>query len=151
MPRRQSLSAAQRSALLAIPSEAAQLAHHYTLTPRDRALIRARRGAHNQLGFAVQWAYLRFPGQPMGADDIPPPSLVDFLAQQLRMESDAWTEYALRDETRREHARELQGAFGYRSFTVVEYRRLRDWLTDLASQTHNAVSLAEQLIERLRA
>ena len=54
------------------------------------------------------------------------------------------------DETRREHALELQSVFGYRPFTIAEYRKVRRWLTDLALQTNKALALAEQLIERLR-
>lgn len=63
----------------------------------------------------------------------------------------AWDEYASRDETRREHALELQAALGLRTFTVPEYRTLRRWLTDLAMRTHKPLALAEQLIERLRS
>lgn len=118
----------------------------------DRApTSNVERGARNQLGFAVQLAYLRFPGQPMSADDVPLPQLVSFMARQLRVKATAWTDYALRDETRREHALELQAAFGYESFTVAAYRRVRGWLTDVALQTHKPVSLAEQLVERLRS
>ena len=58
---------------------------------------------------------------------------------------------ASRDETRREHALELQSVSGYRPFTIAEYRRLRGWLTDLALQTNKALALAEQLIESLRS
>lgn len=54
-------------------------------------------------------------------------------------------------ETRREHALELQEMFGYRPFTIAEYRRLRGWLTDLALQTNEASALAEQLIGSLRS
>ena len=151
MPRRQMLSAAQRATLLSIPTDDAQLVRHYTLTARDRSIIRAKRGARNQLGFAVQLAYLRFPGRPLSAEDVPPPQLVSFIARQLRVKAAAWTDYALRDETHREHALELQAAFGYESFTVAAYRRVRAWLTDVALQTHNAVSLAGQLVERLRS
>jgi Domain of unknown function (DUF4158) len=39
----------------------------------------------------------------------------------------------------------------YRPFTIAEYRRLREWLTDLALQTNKALALAEQLIESLRS
>lgn len=150
MPRRQLLSPVQRATLLSIPTDTTQLARHYTLTARDRSLIRAKRGAHNELGFAIQLAYLRFTGQPMSANTEPPPQLVSFMARQLRLKATAWADYALRDETRREHAVELQAAFGYETFTVATYRRVRGWLTELALQTHKAVSLAEQLVERLR-
>jgi hypothetical protein len=81
----------------------------------------------------------------------PPAELLAHVARQIQVDPGAWTEYATRDETRREHALELQGIFGYRPFTIAEYRRLRGWLTDLAPQTNKASALAEQLIESLRS
>ena len=81
----------------------------------------------------------------------PPSELLTFVAQQVGVAPNAWTEYAARDETRREHALELQSVFGYRPFTIAEYRKVRGWLTDLALQTNKALALAEQLIERSAA
>ena len=76
--------------------------------------------------------------------------LLAFVAEQVSVTTNAWTEHAARDETRREHALELQSVFGYRPFTTAEYRKVRGLLTDLALQTNKALALAEQLIERLR-
>jgi Domain of unknown function (DUF4158) len=73
------------------------------------------------------------------------------VAQQVGVDPNVWAEYAARDETRREHALELQSVFGYRPFTIGEYRKVRRWLTDLALQTNKALALAEQLIELPRS
>jgi hypothetical protein len=69
----------------------------------------------------------------------PPAELLAHVARQVQVDPNAWTAYAARDETRREHALELQSIFGYRPFTIIEYRRLRGWLTDLALQTNKAL------------
>ncbi len=151
MPRKAVLSAAQQAALIALPSAEHDLRLHYTLSENDLAIIRSKRGPHNRLGFAIQLCYLRFPGQAMTLEAEPPAELLAHVAQQIQVTPDAWTEYASRDETRREHALELQSVFGYRPFTIAEYRRLRGWLTDLALQTNKALALAEQLIESLRS
>ena len=151
MPRKAVLSAAQHAALIALPSADHDLRLHYTLSENDLAIIRSKRGPHNRLGFAIQLCYLRFPGQAMTLEAKPSAELLAHVAQQIRVAPDTWTEYASRDETRREHALELQAVFGCRSFTVAEYRRLRGWLTDLALQTNKALALAEQLIESLRS
>ena len=150
MPRRAVLSAAQQAALTALPTAEHDLRLHYRLSENDLSIIRSKRGAHNRLGFAIQLCYLRFPGQAMSLEAEPPVELLAHVAQQIQVDPDAWSEYAVRDETRREHAIELQSIFGYRPFTTAEYRGLRGWLTDLALQTNKASVLAEELIESLR-
>jgi TnpA family transposase len=122
---------AQREALLAIPVDRAALIEHYVLSEQDISLIRQRRGDHNRLGIAVQLALLRFPGTALQADETPPKELINFLALQLRVSSSAWDEYAQRDETRREHLLELQTHYGFRSFTLGQYRSLATWLFPL--------------------
>jgi len=151
MPRKAVLSVAQQAALTALPAAEHDLRLHYTLSENDLSIIRSKRGAHNRLGFAIQLCYLRFPGQAMNLEAEPPAELLAYVAQQIQVNPNAWTEYAARDATRREHAIELQSIFGYRPFTIAEYRRLRGWLTDLALQSNKAVALAEQLIESLRS
>jgi hypothetical protein len=151
MPRKAVLSAAQQAVLIALPSADHDLRLNYTLSENDLAIIRTKRGPHNRLGFAIQLCYLRFPGQAMTLEAEPSAELLAHVAKQIQVAPDTWTEYASRDETRREHALELQSVFGYRPFTIAEYRRLRGWLTDLALQTNKALALAEQLIESLRS
>ncbi|NRO98794.1 Tn3 family transposase [Paraburkholderia sp. NMBU_R16] len=150
MPRRESLSAVQREALVALATGPEEIALHYRLDESDLALIRQRRGAHNRLGFAIQLCYLRYPGIQLTPDAEPPTVLLEYIGQQLRVKPSVWSEYAKRDETRREHALELQQAFGYRSFTVADYRHVRAWLTELALQTNSAVMLSQQLVDELR-
>ena len=74
----------------------------------------------------------------------PSAEMLAHVAQQVDVNPNAWTEYAARDETRREHALELQSVFEYRSVTIDEYRKVRGWLTDLALQTNKALALAEE-------
>jgi hypothetical protein len=150
MPRRSLLTAAQLETLFAFPVTAVAIARHYTFDERDLAIIGQRRGAHNRLGFAVQLCYLRYPGQALAPDRPPPDNLLAYVSQQLGAKPSSWAKYAQRDETRREHALELQAAFGYRPFTAVEYRRHRGTLTQLALQTNKGVVIAQQLIEMLR-
>jgi Domain of unknown function (DUF4158) len=150
MPLKAVLSPDHLAALTALPSAEHDLRLHYTLSENDLSVIRSKRGRHNRLGFAIQLCYLRFPGQAITLEAEPPTELLAHVAQQIQVDPDAWTEYAARDETRREHAIELQSIFGYRPFTIAEYRGLRGWLTDLALQTNKASVLAEELIESLR-
>lgn len=54
---------------------------YYTLSEEDIKIIRQQRSATNQLGFAVQLAYLRFPGRPVASGEKYPIFLVSLLAK----------------------------------------------------------------------
>jgi TnpA family transposase len=54
MPRRTLLSSEQRTRLLAIPIDPAEMARHYVLSTEDLTVIRAKRRTVNRLGFAIQ-------------------------------------------------------------------------------------------------
>ena len=74
------------------------------------------------MGFAVQLCYLRFPGVVLGLDQLPPPSLLAFVATQLKLAVPDWSAYGQREQARREHLSELQAAFGFRTFGLPHYR-----------------------------
>lgn len=61
MPRRNLLTPAERTGLLAFPATDDKLIQHYTFAEPDLPVIRQRRSSHNRLGFAVQLCYLRYP------------------------------------------------------------------------------------------
>jgi hypothetical protein len=46
------------------------------------SLERQHRGIHNQLGFAVQFCYLRFPERTLGVEEVPPPEILGLVAAQ---------------------------------------------------------------------
>src|SRR5258708_9476812 len=118
MPRPELLSPAQRAALMAPASDLNECIRYYTLSANDLHLIRQHRGVHNQLGLAVQLCYLRFPGRTLGVEEVPRPEIVGFVAAHLGLPVSAWSEYAKRDQTRREHLQELQRHSGLRLLTV---------------------------------
>src|SRR5208283_3220961 len=120
MSRRTLLSAEQRDRLFAIPVERAEMARHYVLGADDLAFIRSKRRGMNRLGFAVQLCLLRYPGQGLGPGDRPPEAMIAFVAEQVGVPPSAFADYALRDQTRREHAAELQAALGIRRFGLAD-------------------------------
>jgi hypothetical protein len=144
------LSSSQRDAFEAIPLDRADLMKHYILSVQDLSLIRRRRGGQNRLGLAVQLALLRFPGRALLPEETPPAELLAFLARQLGVPVTAWTSYAERDETRREHLAELQLHYGLKSFRIGQYRALGAWLLPTALQTNRGVVLVGAAIEELR-
>jgi hypothetical protein len=122
MPRRILLSAEARSRLFGIPTERAEMARHYVPDTVDLALVRARRRAVNRLGFAVQLCLLRHPGMGLRPGEQPPGPMIAFVAEQLDVPSAAFADYAVRDQTRREHAAELAAAMRLRSFRLADWR-----------------------------
>src|ERR1700677_3409407 len=82
-----------------------EMARHYVLSTDDLEVIRTKRRPINRLGFAIQLCLLRHPGQGMGPGEYPPPDVIAFMAHQLGLSSAKYGDYALRDQTRREHAR----------------------------------------------
>lgn len=150
MPRRSILSAAERDSLLAIPTDMDDLIRRYAFDDDDLKAIRQHRGAHNQLGFAIQLCYMRQPGTALGPEDVPPFALINVVVNQLELPDVRWEDYGRREETRREHLLELQARLGVRPFTMADYRNAVAMLTDVALQTDKGVVLARTLIEDLR-
>jgi Domain of unknown function (DUF4158) len=65
MARRPQLTAGERRLFFGIPDDPDGLARQYTFTRSDQDLVSGRRGAANQLGFAVQLALLRAARVPL--------------------------------------------------------------------------------------
>jgi len=150
MPRRSTLSTAERESLLAFPDTEDQLIRHYTLNESDLSMVRQHRGDHNRLGFAVQLCCLRFPGCVLPTDAEPPAPLLTSVGHQLHIDPGVWPQYGQRPETRREHLVELQAWLSLTPFAIGDYRRLVQELAEVARQTDRGIVLAETLIGLLR-
>ena len=150
MSRRTLLSAEQRDRLFAIPVERAEMARHYLLGADDLALIRFKRRGMNRLGFAVQLCLLRYPGQGLGPGDRPPEAMIMFVAEQVGVPPSVFTGYALRDQTRREHAAELQAALGMRRFGFADWRACLRVGTDAAWATDRGEAIVRAMLALLR-
>ena len=72
MPRRHILTARQRHALLALPTDEASLLKQYTLAADDLEHIGHRRRRHNRLGLALQLCALRYPGRLLSPGEVIP-------------------------------------------------------------------------------
>lgn len=151
MPRRSILSVTEKQNLLAFPDNKDELIRHYTFSDTDLAIIRQRRGATNQLGFAVQLCCMRYPGVIFGVHDDPFSPLLKLVADQLKIAPDAWQNYGQREQIRREHLSELQTVFGFQSFsTLNHYKAAVNSLDELAWQTDKGIVLAMKLAQGLR-
>ena len=146
MPRRSILSATERASLLSMPQAQDDLIRLYTLSDADLAVIGQHRGAANRLGFAVQLCYMRFPGVMFESGDVPPNALLALIASQLKVSQNAWGEYGSRENTRREHLIELQTVYGFKPFTMRDYRPAVHSMTEIAMRTDKGIVLARALV-----
>ncbi len=150
MPRQELLTESQRLSLQSPASDERTMVRHYTLSSEDLALINRRRGEPNRLGFALMLCYLRFPGRILQQGEEPPAELCAFVAEQLGLDAAHFGDYAERDQTRREHALEIQAALGLRPLSRALYRELTAWLLPTALATDHGPTLVAILIEELR-
>src|ERR1019366_5557352 len=150
-PPRTLLSSEQRTRLFAIPSDSVEMVRHYVLGAEDLALIRTKRRSINRLGFAVQLCLLRYPGLGMGPAEQPPEAMIAFVANQLSVPAAAFADYAQRDQTRREHAVELQRYLCLRSFGLADWRACLRVGTDAAWATDRGEPIVQAMLAHLRA
>ena len=150
MPRRNILTDRQRAVLFDLPTDQSALLRHYTLADDDLEIIRARRRPHNRFGFALQLCALRYPGRLLAPGEVIPEAVTRFLAAQLGLRPDDLTDYAAREETRREHLAALREIYGYKMFTGRGSRDLKVWLEDTAETSRSNEDLARCFVEQCR-
>ncbi|MGO2643135.1 Tn3 family transposase [Brevibacterium aurantiacum] len=145
------LTDTERTELLAIPESPDELIEHHTLTDDDLFVVGSRRGAVNRLGLAVQICLLRSPGIALTPDLEVPPAMLRWVADQLGTGTATWAGYALREETRWEHAAIARAHTGVESFSATAYMALVDHVAMLALSTDVALTLAREAVRWLRA
>jgi TnpA family transposase len=153
MARQELLTNVQRKELYALPKyiNDRNAIRYYTLSDEEVKVVYQQRGGANRLGFAIQIAYLRFPGRSLASGEVIPDYLVHRVADQLSIVPSAIHNYAKnRDVTRREHLSKIRKTFHYRSFTIREYRELAQWLLPTAMVTDKDHVLVEVLMAEMR-
>ncbi|PWN60067.1 Tn3 family transposase, partial [Chryseobacterium phosphatilyticum] len=150
----QLLTESERDQILAVPSERDHLARLYTFEPSDIEIIGARRERRNQLGVALQLALLRHPGitlaqliQDKGAI---PHDLAAFVAEQLGLHVTDLANYAARDQTMTDHARELAMRAGLRGPTRADIPFMIEAAAKTAWATDKGMTIAIGVVTALR-
>ena len=127
-----------------------ELIRYYTLSETDLSIIRQHRGAANRFGFAVQLSCMRYPEIAISSDQPLSEIFLEYLADQLDVSPEIWSEYGRRPETRREYLLELQSLFGFELFSMKRYDEMIDELHRVAEQTDKGIIIASTLVENLR-
>jgi len=126
------------------------MVRHWLLSGEDIRRINERRREYNRLGFAIQLCVLRYPGWPLAPEEIPPPNLLAFVAEQLDADAAEMAEYAVRDETRREHLQALCKEYRFGQYGPAHSPLLRRHLETEALSTDSAFTLVESAMDWIR-
>jgi hypothetical protein len=135
----------QRLWLTTIPPDLSQkeLVHYYTLSPDDIAFTQRHYKDENRLGIAVQLCGLRYPGRRL-VDLLPiPEHVLAYIAEQLDIAPEAFTDYGQREATIYEHRNDIRQAYGYRNYNARDQLPLTRYLLPLAMESDEPVPLVQ--------
>ena len=123
---RELLTPEERQQYLQIPSDLGEweLGTYFTLTQHDLEIIKRRRRDYNRLGFAVQICVLRYLGWTLSDIKEIPAQILGYIARQVNADAESFVAYGERDATKYKHLEEIRKEYGYRTFTLSEYRSL---------------------------
>lgn len=145
------LDAQSRTVLFDPPDVYEEALARYALSAEDIAFAKAHRRSHNRLGFAIQLALVRDLGRPLRAGEVPPQAVVSVVADQLGIDPAVFALYAQREETRREHAREIVAALDLQPVRASDYRSLITAAAREAAATEQGEPITKAVIEALKA
>lgn len=135
---------------MGVPVDEESLIQHYLLDMVDIERINSKRRPENQLGFAVQLCLMRFPGRALQSGEKPPRETVAFIASQLGIDPAAFANYARRDETRREHAVQIQEYLKLSPATRTNQRIALVAGLAAAEKSDNGSAIAQAMVQALR-
>jgi TnpA family transposase len=155
------LTPSQRDGLLDIPDtlSQAEIERYFTFTTEQKTIIKAKRGLHNRVGFAVQWAYLRYSGRRWEQNEQPPEAVLLHITKQIGGNSSDLPQYSLalaqyslaRGTTRREHFLEIVPLGGFRTYDATTQKELAKILLPVALSTDSGIKIIEELLGEMRS
>ena len=128
-----------------------ELTDQWTLNADELSMTRSPNTSSNQLGFALMLKWFQYEGQfPKRKQDIPP-SVVDFLAQQLDIAPEAFKSYSLQGRTIERQRAQIRQYLGFREATVEDAEELTQWLLKcVLPQERRETVLQEAIYSRCR-
>jgi TnpA family transposase len=144
------LDAQSRTTLFEPPDVYEEALARYALSVEDVAFAKAHRRSHNRLGFAIQIALVRDLGRPLRTGELPPQAVISVVADQLGIDPAVFGLYAQREETRREHAREIVTALDLQPVRTNDYRMLITAAAREAASTEQGAPITKAVIEVLK-
>lgn len=150
----QILTDAERHELIGIADDRDELARRYTFELTDIDIIGAPRSKRNWLGLSLQLALLRHPGMPLAQfiqdTGSAPAPLVAFVAAQIGVSPTALADYAEREQTMTDHARQLAARLGLRASTRADMLFMVEAAERAAWSTECGIEICAAVIHALR-
>ncbi|MFS0635990.1 Tn3 family transposase [Mesobacillus foraminis] len=104
-----------------------ELIDHFILMPDEQELIQLKRG-NTKLGFAVMFKFFQYEARfPHTKGEIPK-TVIEYIAKQLEMNPDIFSEYDWNGRTITYHRSEIRTYFGFREATLQDVDLMTDWL-----------------------
>lgn len=146
------LTPEQRNLFMSIPDDMAEhdIEMHYTFTSEDLRFINKHRRDHNRLGIALQLAVLRYPGWTLFQIKEIPSQILDYIAKQIDVSPQEYTQYAKRVATRNEHLEKLRQHYCFQNFSFRTYRIIAQHTLQCALENGNTDYLIRSTIKELR-
>lgn len=126
------------------------LARYYVLGPEDKAFVLRHRGDGNRLGIAIQLCTLRFPGRYLMQMTAISAQLVGYIAGQLQLPTQAFSQYGHREKTPYEHLQEICHQYGYRAYAQRDVMPLIRYLLPFAMENDEALPLVDGAMSWIR-
>ena len=147
---RELFSKEQRKLFMKYPEDEWTIGSYYTFSKYDLEIIMKHRKEENKLGFAIQLAALRYPGWSYSSNKTIPIEIIQYIANQVCTVPKALKLYSLRNNTSRDHIKELKKEYGYSSFSTNDSKFLLKYLVNLAFENSDSLFLMNQSLEYLR-
>jgi DNA-binding cell septation regulator SpoVG len=104
-----------------------ELIENFILMPDEQELIQLKRG-NSKLGFAVMFKYFQYEAKfPHTKSEIPK-TVVDYIAKQLDVNPDTFSEYDWAGRTITYHRSEIRAYFGFREASLQDTDFIKNWL-----------------------
>lgn len=146
------LTEEQRKELTSIPPNISEweIVKYYTFSDFDIEVINKHRRNYNRLGFAMQLAVLRYPGWSINHISFIPRATINYIAEQLTIDSSEYAKYANRKNTIFEHLQEIREVYGYKNFTDNDYARFYNIILPYAMENENPIHLINIINSEIR-
>lgn len=127
-----------------------ELIDHFILMPDEQELIQLKRG-NTRLGFAVMFKFFQYEARfPHTKSEIPK-KVIEYIAKQLEMNPDIFSEYVWTGRTITYHRSEIRNYFEFREATLQDVDLMIHWLCqNVLYHSHEFNYVEEKVYQQYR-